>query len=177
MLKRKFFYWLTISNFLYIIILLILAGVTIAALSGDNGILTNATKAREKTNEANAREQVEIAVTGSIGTDGQIDNESLETNLNKIENISGVPEGITDADYPFTVTVDGKYDYVIRKDTILNDVVDREGIEVGDYVNYTYDLVEEGISLTREETGRNQTIHQPSSIKWVVCNIEEDGTN
>ena len=31
-----------------IIVLLILAGVTIAALSGDNGILQNATKAKEK---------------------------------------------------------------------------------------------------------------------------------
>ena len=31
-----------------IIVLLILAGITISALSGDNGILTNATKAKEQ---------------------------------------------------------------------------------------------------------------------------------
>ena len=36
------FYSLTIDNILNIIVLLILAGVTIAALSGDNGILTKA---------------------------------------------------------------------------------------------------------------------------------------
>ena len=36
------FYSLTIDNILNIIVLLILAGVTISALSGDNGIFTNA---------------------------------------------------------------------------------------------------------------------------------------
>ena len=40
-----------------IIVLLILAGVTIAALSGDNGILTKAKEAKEKTNQANKDEE------------------------------------------------------------------------------------------------------------------------
>ena len=35
-----------------VIVLLILAGVTIAALSGDNGILTRAKEAKEKTEQA-----------------------------------------------------------------------------------------------------------------------------
>ena len=35
-----------------IIVLLILAGVTIAALSGDNGILTRAKEAKQKTEQA-----------------------------------------------------------------------------------------------------------------------------
>ena len=35
-----------------IIVLLILAGVTIATLTGDNGILTQATKAKEETQQA-----------------------------------------------------------------------------------------------------------------------------
>ena len=35
-----------------IIVLLILAGVTIAALSGDNGILTRAKEAKEKTKQS-----------------------------------------------------------------------------------------------------------------------------
>lgn len=51
-LKRKFFYWLTISNFLYIIVLLILAGVSIATLTGENGILTRANEAKENTEQA-----------------------------------------------------------------------------------------------------------------------------
>ena len=38
-----------------VIVLLILAGVTIAALSGDNGILTRAKEAKEKTEQAQER--------------------------------------------------------------------------------------------------------------------------
>ena len=43
------FYSLTIDNILNIIVLLILAGVTIALLTGDNGIITQANKAKENT--------------------------------------------------------------------------------------------------------------------------------
>ena len=45
-----------------IIVLLILAGVTIAALSGPNGILTNSTKAKQDTAVAEAREAVTMAI-------------------------------------------------------------------------------------------------------------------
>ena len=70
-----------------IIVLLILAGVGIATLTGENGILTRAQEAREETEEANAVEQVQLAVQGSIGTDRQVSNENLKTNLEQIENI------------------------------------------------------------------------------------------
>ena len=53
------FYSLTIDNILNIIVLLILAGVTIATLTGDNGIITKANEASEKTKKSNAEEQVE----------------------------------------------------------------------------------------------------------------------
>ena len=45
-----------------IIVLLILAGVTIAALSGDNGILKRATEASAKTGQTNSAEQVKLAI-------------------------------------------------------------------------------------------------------------------
>ena len=44
-----------------VIVLLILAGVTIATLTGDNGILTRAQEAKEKTEEATKREEAELA--------------------------------------------------------------------------------------------------------------------
>ena len=40
-----------------IVVLLILAGITIAALSGDNGILTRAREAKEKTKQAQKEEE------------------------------------------------------------------------------------------------------------------------
>ena len=66
-----------------IIVLLILAGVTIAALSGDNGILKRATEAKEQTNQKNDEETEKLAgyestidqyangATGGSGNGGQ----------------------------------------------------------------------------------------------------------
>ena len=45
-----------------IIVLLILAGVSIAMLTGENGILNQATDARDDTEAAEIREKVELAV-------------------------------------------------------------------------------------------------------------------
>lgn len=45
-----------------IIVLLILAGVALAMLSGDNGILTKASKAVEDTDEADKKEEVSRAI-------------------------------------------------------------------------------------------------------------------
>ena len=66
-----------------IIILLILAAVTMAALSGDNGILTNAAKAKEGTAKAGVEEQGKI--------------ENMEDTIN--EYITGIKvEQVTDKD-------------------------------------------------------------------------------
>ena len=46
-----------------IIVLLILAGVTIAALSGDNGILQNAARAKEETEKAEEDELIKLTIT------------------------------------------------------------------------------------------------------------------
>ena len=46
-----------------IIVLLILAGVSIAMLTGENGILTNATESQQKTDYRNAKEKIDIALS------------------------------------------------------------------------------------------------------------------
>ena len=46
-----------------IIVLLILATVSIATLTGENGILTKATTAKDKTIEAEEKEQINLAYT------------------------------------------------------------------------------------------------------------------
>ena len=97
-----------------IIVLLILAGVAIATLLGDNGIITRATTAKEKTQQAGAVERVQVEVQGSYGTDGNIDVNELNKNLNNINGIEGLP--ITTL--PATVTLDG-YDVTIKEDGTL----------------------------------------------------------
>ena len=100
-----------------IIVLLILAGVTIATLTGENGILTRASEASERTKQANAEEQVQLAVVASIGTDGNVNLENLNKELEKIgayynENPISTEAGnenkIAEGDLPATVTLDGQ---------------------------------------------------------------------
>lgn len=87
-----------------IIVLLILAAVSIITLTGENGILTQAGKAKEETTKAGAREQAEIAVMGSYGLDGKLSETMLRNNLSMIEGVSDISEK---EGYPITLTIDG----------------------------------------------------------------------
>ena len=60
-----------------IIVLLILAGVSIAMLTGQNGILTQSQNAKEQTENSNNWEQVKLAVTA-----GKLENITKGTDLN-----------------------------------------------------------------------------------------------
>ena len=77
------FYSLTIDNILNIIVLLILAGVTIATLTGENGILTRASDAAEQTEKANVIEQAKTDILGiqAEKKDGNITKGELKTVL------------------------------------------------------------------------------------------------
>ena len=94
-----------------IIVLLILAGVTIAMITGENGILTKTTEAKNKTAEAAAKEKVQTEVMASYGTDGKIDLDQLNKNLQNISGIKYNGSAISDSNkitnLPATVTVDG----------------------------------------------------------------------
>ena len=68
-----------------IIVLLILAGVAISMLTGENGILKQATSAKEKTDKSEFEEQVKLAVTASrVNETASMNLETLDTELNKI---------------------------------------------------------------------------------------------
>ena len=94
-----------------IIVLLILAGVTIATLTGDNGILTQAGNAKDKTTEAESIERVQVEVAGSYGIDGTIDKEQLNKNLKNINGLIYNGNALSDrnkiANLPATVTLNG----------------------------------------------------------------------
>ena len=87
-----------------IIVLLILAGVSIAMLTGQKGILTQANNAKNATELASAKEKVELAVIGAISQtrDGTLTVGNLRTEL---ANYGGTIEGEA---FPVTATVDGK---------------------------------------------------------------------
>ena len=66
-----------------IIVLLILAGISISMLTGQNGILTNASKAKNETGEAQIEEKVKLSVGDALtrGT-GTLEDENLKSALN-----------------------------------------------------------------------------------------------
>ena len=86
-----------------IIVLLILAGVSISMLSGDNGILRQATNAKILTGKANIVEQAKLDILGQIAENkGQnISKDQLKIILNKyFENIDSleIPNDLSDSD-------------------------------------------------------------------------------
>ena len=95
-----------------IIVLLILAGVSIAMLTGNNGILSQAGRAKKETNDAADREMLQLAVMSSFGTDGKIDINKLKT---EVEEIGGeisettFPVTISKGNISLEVQEDGKY--------------------------------------------------------------------
>ena len=103
-----------------IIVLLILAGVTIAALSGDNGILQNAAKAKEETEEAQEKEGIGIALL-----DAQIGEKNYQDlNQNTLQEAIDKQFGKDVAD----VVYNGDDSYTISfKDTNRDYVIDEAG--------------------------------------------------
>ena len=67
-----------------IIVLLILAGISISMLSGDNGILQKSTDAKVKTEKAQIIERIQLAYHSALtGGQGSYTKESLESELEK----------------------------------------------------------------------------------------------
>ncbi len=85
-----------------IIVLLILAGVTIAALSGPNGILSNSVKSNEETAKSQAKEAVSMAISELL-TNYYVTQTTTASNPTDIS-ASDIGAQVT-ANYPdFTVT-------------------------------------------------------------------------
>ena len=144
-----------------IIVLLILAGVVITTLTGDNGILGKAKTAKTTNDEEKAKEQIKIAVMGSYGKDGELNYDDLTKNLGQI----GITELPDTASYPLEVTLDGvsatieangevnfttSGGYTQTGDTITSP--DGKTMKVGDYVDYDPTLEAKASDLTYTST-------------------------
>ena len=93
-----------------IVILLILAGISIQAIT-NTGLFANARKAVEETKYANAEEKVKIAVMTSYDAGGTLNKEYLKDNLNKTE---GINPKVTEVTWDLKVNVDG-YEFTITE--------------------------------------------------------------
>ena len=103
-------YSLTLNNILNIIVLLILAGVTIATLTGENGILTRASDAKEQTEIAEVKERVQTDILGEqAGNNGELTKGKFIDILNKyfkdVPTEENFPEDLT------SLTLETKEEY------------------------------------------------------------------
>ena len=93
-----------------IVILLILAGISIQAIT-NTGLFANAKRAVEETKYANAEEKVKMAVMASYDAGGILNKEYLKDNLNKTE---GINPKVTEVTWDLRVKVDG-YEFIITE--------------------------------------------------------------
>ena len=132
-----------------IVVLLILAGVSIQMLGGENGIIKQAVESKDKTKEANAKEKISVEVTGSYGIDGKIDISLLNENLNHIEGITHNGQSLTD-----------------NPITRLPSIVELDGIKV--VINGNGSTSEPSALAELKESG--ETVTQKTTIKDYLGN-------
>ena len=138
--------------------LLILAGVTIAALSGDNGILQNAARAKEESEKAEIIEQIRLDITDKqIENEGSINENEFYEILRKYGTIS--------ADETILTTTKGNYEILISdiysgdltyNSRKSNNLIDKTKLKFGIYVTYNQEVeVKDVISTDKIEIEAN----------------------
>ena len=130
-----------IALIITIIVLLILAGIGIRMVVGENGILSRAQEAKTTTAEKAAKEKVDLAVSGEIARSnyGELTIENLKE---EVEKYGGE---ITGNEFPVTVIMDGK-EFVVEgngsvatKGTLVSLGISNENI--GDYIDLGNDVI------------------------------------
>ena len=96
-----------------IIVLLILAGITIASLTGENGLLQRAVTAKDETEKAGISDELQLAVLDSITEkNGKYNAADVASKINALQGASATASGNTITGtykgYSFTVDENGK---------------------------------------------------------------------
>jgi len=105
-----------ISLIITIILLLILAGVSIGALTGENGILNQAQNAKLENEIASVKEDIELEIVKSFDNAGNYDDNVATERLKK--NLKIKDEDITNKDGVLTINYKGYKVYVDTKGNV-----------------------------------------------------------
>ena len=176
-----------------IIVLLILAGVTIATLAGENGILTNATAAREETRYATIKEEKDLWELNKL-TDEQTGSgtaESREEVINRLYDngtitkeerdtlLAGDAITVADKKISFGATLVEMFKQAQADNCTDTNCGNQNHLHIGDYLNYTpSDSSATTGVLTEQETGyadEEQKYTVNTSTKWRVLGLNEAG--
>ena len=156
-----------------IIVLLILAGVSIAMLTGENGILTQAQKSQTQTEIGEEKEQIGLAYNGAVTEKQSTDVTSDD--LNKQFELNGVTDATASGENPITVTFESGNQYtvengVITGPTVANIVASMkiEGTKV------TEPPVPEGFTHTEGTVNDGFVIKDESGNEFVWVPVDKD---
>ena len=156
-----------------IIVLLILAGITIATLTGKNGILTKATEAKEKTSYEGAKEKLSLILI-ELQTEKMPKGESLILGETLAEEIATYDE-VTSASFTdniIEVVIDG-YTFEVNDDFGIEEQIEK--VEPENLSDWEYTIEEDGTATLTCYKGTDTTVVIPNYINgyWV----KKIGTN
>lgn len=145
-----------------IIVLLILAGISISMVLGENGILQRARDAKTKSDEAQIRERIQLAYHSALtkdilGKDGELTMTTLQTELDN---------EFTGKTVNITPNID-KNEWIIKVDNVEEKIIagkdnavkligseyDKGNIKVGDRLTYSANNVENWIVFGKDNNG------------------------
>lgn len=160
-----------------IIILLILAGISIGMLSGDNSIIKQAGNAKTQTDIAQEKEILEQATVVAMGKSkyGSVEKQYLDSELSKYSEI----EDTEDVDEGIEVTFKSGRVYLVDADGNVNEVIppDRTDLEIGDYIDYEPDGVSTAYNLSRDYTDYSSiTSITQEELDWQILRIYNNGS-
>lgn len=184
-----------ISLVVTIIILLILAGVSIALLVSDNGIISQAIKAKEQTEIGDEKEKISLSVAGALlkNNGGELKRNFLNEELTNYIGTENTDYTLSEST-PFIVKyLDSGRSYQIDENGNVSEYVPidiSEYVKIGDYVNYNPTVLDkngtsvEASKLTYTSPTGSGTEHgngyadqvftAKSDVKWRVLSIEND---
>ena len=167
--------------------MIILASISIATLTGDNGIINQSKEAKEETEIAEERETVEISAVQAAGMDryGNVTEENLRNQLNK--NIGNGKYELEVVGEKFKVTyTESQRSYYVNKDgeiqiadgdlsneEIYSETVREEDIAPEDLFNY--EIINNGRTAKIGDMMLPEKTVKISGIKAKYCN--ENGYN
>ena len=162
------FYSLTIDNILNIIVLLILAAVSIATLTGENGILIRATDSKTQTKIAEEKEAISLAYSGAVA-EKRGTGDIIASDLNREFGTNGTNATATDeTDGTMTVTFpDTNRKYIIDENGNIEET-ESEEIDVPDFDENNL-VIGEAINTNKygwKVTNYNITTNQIPSGVW-----------
>jgi len=154
-----------------IIVLLILAGISISMLTGQNGILKRVAQAKEEDIIAKEQEYIKMAYMSAMtkNLENKVTDKQLQQELDELISEQTVvttnDDGTLNVFYKKT-----KHSYKVDNGNITRDTKNAN-IKIGDYVDYKPDVAEDYIvSGIASGTYSDQTIEQ-DNLKWQILNI------